>query len=152
MLVQGLEHGIAVWGEGRGIMQLPEAESWATQQEIFNWFLILFSLSELPDLVIDTDELQRDMELQFLRLPSLQCALEENCLSISEDEVSRYLKLFLFYLKWTVAVKIIWIKDKKDERFCAKTEYGKKSPITFSGITVYIKIWHLRPRLNASIV
>lgn len=44
---------------------------------------------ELPDLVIDTDELQRDMELQFLRLPSLQCALEENCLSISEDEVSR---------------------------------------------------------------
>lgn len=84
---------------GVGVCNIQRLKAELHNKEFSTEFLILFSLSELPDLVIDTDELQRDMVLQFLRLPSLQCALEENCLSISQNEVSRYLKLFLFCLK-----------------------------------------------------
>ena len=47
--------------------------------------------SELPDLVLDTDVLRKEMWLDFQTLQNLQCASEENCLAEDADGFFRYL-------------------------------------------------------------
>lgn len=50
----------------------------------------VFWLTELPDLVIDTEALREEMRTQSLHVDFLQCAYEENCLAKSADVLFRY--------------------------------------------------------------
>lgn len=51
---------------------------------VFNNFL-----TELPDLIIDTEELERSSYIEDVQMYSLQCAMEENCLASSAYRIQR---------------------------------------------------------------
>lgn len=45
--------------------------------------------TELPDLIINVDEIQRSAYLEDRSIMFLQCAMEENCLSRSAYEIDK---------------------------------------------------------------
>ena len=64
---------------------------WTSKCLITNKFKFFSLFLELPDIVPDTEVLQRDMKINSIPLQYLRCPLEENCLSETADYEIRYM-------------------------------------------------------------
>ena len=88
--------------------------------------LFLFCPSALPDLIVNTDDLEKEMHLDWPNMHDLRCAYEENCLAESADQLFKYVHRFYISSQSSFQDRLRVVSDFGDYRVASpRTEFAR---------------------------